>query len=90
MPTPAVLAKQPMWTWFMIWGNFVNSHNRPEAIRDLYGSPRVLSHEDFARPRTRTNPTTLDLAVKRRWLRVTSREPFSRFVPDVALRPEGN
>ena len=51
VPTPAVLAQQPMWTWFMIWGNFVNSHNTPETLRDLYGCPRVLSHEDFA-----TNP----------------------------------
>jgi len=46
VPTPAILARQPMWSWFMIWGSFVNSHNTPEQIRDLYGSPRVVSHED--------------------------------------------
>jgi mannobiose 2-epimerase len=46
VPTPAILARQPMWTWFMIWGNFVNSHNTPEQIRNLYSCPRVLGHED--------------------------------------------
>jgi cellobiose epimerase len=45
VPTPAVLANQPMWTWFMIWGNFVNDHNSPGEIKNLYIDPRVLSHE---------------------------------------------
>jgi mannan endo-1,4-beta-mannosidase len=46
VPTPAILASQPMWTWFMIWGNFVNTHNSPRQIQDLYNSPRVLAHEE--------------------------------------------
>jgi cellobiose epimerase len=48
VPTPAILANQPMWTWFMIWANFVNTNNSPEEIRNLYNSPRVLSHENAA------------------------------------------
>jgi mannan endo-1,4-beta-mannosidase len=47
VPTPDVLARQPMWTWFMIWGNFVNTHNTPQQIRALYSYPRVVTHEDF-------------------------------------------
>lgn len=47
VPTPQILEQQPMWTWFMIWGDFVVTHNSPDAIRALYASPRVLTHEDF-------------------------------------------
>jgi mannobiose 2-epimerase len=47
VPSPEILAKQPMWTWFMIWSNFVNSHNTPQEIKDLYDYPNILTHEDF-------------------------------------------
>ena len=41
------LAHQSLWTWFMIWGNFVDTHNTPQQIRDLYNYPKILTHEDF-------------------------------------------
>jgi mannan endo-1,4-beta-mannosidase len=47
VPTPDILAHQPLWAWFMIWGNFVDTHNTPQQMRALYGCPRVLTHEDF-------------------------------------------
>jgi mannobiose 2-epimerase len=47
VPTPDILARQPMWAWFMIWGNFVDTHNTPEQIKELYNYPKILSHEDF-------------------------------------------
>jgi mannan endo-1,4-beta-mannosidase len=46
VPSPEILDRQPLWSWFMIWGNFVDSHNSPEQMRALYSSPRVLTHED--------------------------------------------
>ncbi len=49
VPTPEILAHQPMWAWFMIWGNFVDTHNTPEQMRDLYSYPKILTHEDFVR-----------------------------------------
>jgi mannan endo-1,4-beta-mannosidase len=49
VPAPDILARQPRWAWFMIWGPLVDTHNRPEQIRALYGDPRVLSHEDFVK-----------------------------------------
>jgi mannose/cellobiose epimerase-like protein (N-acyl-D-glucosamine 2-epimerase family) len=51
VPTPEILARQPMWAWFMIWSNFVDTHNAPQQIRDLYGYPKMLTHEDFIRSR---------------------------------------
>jgi cellobiose epimerase len=47
VPSPEILEHQPLWSWFMIWGNFVDTHNTPEQMRALYHSPRVLTHEDF-------------------------------------------
>jgi mannobiose 2-epimerase len=45
VPAPDILDRQPLWTWFMIWGDFVDTHNTPGQIRALYDSPRVISHE---------------------------------------------
>ncbi len=47
VPTPEILDHQPMWSWFMIWANFVNMRNTPEQMRDLYNYPRILTHENF-------------------------------------------
>jgi mannan endo-1,4-beta-mannosidase len=48
VPAPVVLTLQPLWTWFMIWSDFVNSHNTPLQIRSLYEDPRTLSHGEVA------------------------------------------
>ncbi len=48
VPTPEILDRQPMWTWFMIWSNFVNTHNTPEQIQRLYNYPRIFIHENFS------------------------------------------
>lgn len=47
VPSPEILEHQPRWTWFMIWGDFVNTHNTPQQIQNLYDSPRILTHEDL-------------------------------------------
>ena len=51
VPAPVVLTMQPLWAWFMIWSDFVNSHNTPEQIRGLYDDPRTLSHGEGIRDR---------------------------------------
>ena len=47
VPTPKILIRQPLWAWFMIWGDFVDTHNTPQQMRALYSYPSVLTHEDF-------------------------------------------
>jgi cellobiose epimerase len=47
VPSPEILSDQPLWVWFMIWSNFVDTHNTPQQIRDLYSYPKILTHEDF-------------------------------------------
>ena len=46
VPSPEILANQPMWTWFMIWYGYVDKANTPEQIKDLYNYPKTLSHGD--------------------------------------------
>ncbi len=48
-PTPAILAEQARWTWFMPWGNLGLKLNPPEKLRALYADPRVLCHGDVGR-----------------------------------------
>jgi cellobiose epimerase len=47
VPDPETLERQSLWTWFMIWGDFINTHNTPQQIKDLYNYSKILTHEDF-------------------------------------------
>jgi len=47
VPTPEILDAQPMWTWFMIWSRWVETHNTPEKIKALYSYPGTLSHKEI-------------------------------------------
>ncbi len=47
VPTPEILAQQAEWTWFMIWARFPWTHNKPEQIRELYDSKKVLTHDEI-------------------------------------------
>jgi mannan endo-1,4-beta-mannosidase len=49
VPTPEILERQSLWTWFMVWGDFVDTHNTPQQIRDIYNYPKILTHEDFVK-----------------------------------------
>jgi mannan endo-1,4-beta-mannosidase len=49
VPSPEILERQPLWAWLMIWGNFVNTHNTPEQIRDLYEYTKTVSYEDLVK-----------------------------------------
>ena len=49
MPTPGILNKQPGWTWFMGWTNFLHDANHPDSVRALYNSPRTITLDEIAR-----------------------------------------
>jgi mannan endo-1,4-beta-mannosidase len=42
-PTPEILREQPQWAWFMVWTNFLTNENKPDDLRKLFHSPRVLT-----------------------------------------------
>ena len=46
LPSPAVLAKQPRWSYFMCWSEFIQEHNPPDLVNAVYHAPQVLTRED--------------------------------------------
>jgi len=46
MPTPELLERQPRWTYFMTWSEFIRSANSLAQANSLYHSPRVLNRDD--------------------------------------------
>lgn len=59
VPTPAQLAAQPQWTWFMIWADYITSANTTAGLQATFNSSRVLSQGQFTVPTgTRTGAVT--------------------------------
>jgi mannan endo-1,4-beta-mannosidase len=48
LPTPAVLASQPRWVFFMSWAELVQEKNSVEALKTLYNDPRVLTRDELS------------------------------------------
>ena len=47
LPTPAVLAQQPNWVFFMSWAELIQANNTVEAVRTLYQDPRVVTLDEM-------------------------------------------
>ncbi len=47
LPTPAELAAQPRWSFFMGWAGLVHEKNTADEIRATYADPRVLTLEEM-------------------------------------------
>jgi mannan endo-1,4-beta-mannosidase len=50
VPTPAQLASQPLWTWFMIWADYITSANSTAGLQATFDNSRVLSQGEFTVP----------------------------------------
>jgi mannan endo-1,4-beta-mannosidase len=46
LPSPEVLEKQPRWTYFMCWSEFIQEHNPLDLVNAVYHAPQVLTRED--------------------------------------------
>ncbi len=55
VPTPAVLAAQPDWAWFMVWAEYLIDNNTESAVKAAYTDPHVLNR-DRVEPRLRASP----------------------------------
>jgi mannan endo-1,4-beta-mannosidase len=45
VPAPGIFKRQPQWTWFMIWCDYLDQQNSHHDLRALYNDPRVLSRD---------------------------------------------
>jgi mannan endo-1,4-beta-mannosidase len=46
MPTPAVLALQPRWAYFMMWSGLAEGANSPEQLQTMFHAPNVINRGD--------------------------------------------
>jgi mannan endo-1,4-beta-mannosidase len=46
LPSPEVLARQPRWTYFMVWSEFIQKANPPELSNAVYHLPQALNRDD--------------------------------------------
>ncbi len=51
LPKPEILEAQPRWTWFMVWANWLDTHNEPARVKEVYSLPRTLGRGDVTLPR---------------------------------------
>lgn len=51
LPRPEILEAQPLWSWFVVWANWLETHNTPERVREVYALPRTLTHDEVRVPR---------------------------------------
>jgi mannan endo-1,4-beta-mannosidase len=47
IPTAEILEKQPQWSWYMPWGWILFMANKPEDIKTLLNSSRVLTLDEI-------------------------------------------
>jgi mannan endo-1,4-beta-mannosidase len=46
LPGTAILDAQPKWSWFLVWSDWIYSHNSPQQVRTVYGRPQTQTHEE--------------------------------------------
>ena len=46
LPTLETLARQPRWTYMMVWSEFAEDHNTPAHLREVFNAPNVLGRSD--------------------------------------------
>jgi mannan endo-1,4-beta-mannosidase len=51
LPKPEILDAQPKWSWFMVWANWLETHNEPARVKEVYSLPRTLGRGDVTLPR---------------------------------------
>ena len=47
LPSPALLASQPRWVFFMPWAELVKESNSTKEIVELYKDPRIITRDEM-------------------------------------------
>ena len=53
LPKPEILDAQPLWSWFMVWANWLETHNPPQRVKDVYAYPRTVTLDELRALRAR-------------------------------------
>lgn len=46
LPTEQILQAQPKWVWFLVWSDWIYSHNTKEQVRNVYNREQTLTHDE--------------------------------------------
>jgi mannan endo-1,4-beta-mannosidase len=49
VPSPAVLAAQPRWVWFMVWAEALVENNSEDEVKTTYYAPRLRNRDTLGR-----------------------------------------
>ncbi|AHM62992.1 glycosyl hydrolase family 26 [Flammeovirgaceae bacterium 311] len=47
LPNRHILEAQPKWAWFMVWSNWLETHNKPEQVKEVYELPMTLTRDEI-------------------------------------------
>ena len=47
LPKPNILEKQPKWSWFMVWSNWLQTANSPERVKEIYNFSNTLTKDEI-------------------------------------------
>ncbi|GLB49364.1 glycosyl hydrolase [Neptunitalea lumnitzerae] len=47
LPKANILEKQPKWSWFMVWANWIETANTKEGILEIYNRPETLTRDEI-------------------------------------------
>ncbi|MGK7394231.1 MAG: glycosyl hydrolase [Candidatus Cyclobacteriaceae bacterium M3_2C_046] len=47
MPTVEIIEQQPQWSWFMVWSRWINTHNDPENVRQVYDLEYTVTKDEL-------------------------------------------
>lgn len=42
LPKPVILKYQPEWVWFMVWGDWLWTHNPRSLVKEIYARPETI------------------------------------------------
>ncbi|UGU17886.1 glycoside hydrolase family 26 protein [Sinomicrobium kalidii] len=46
LPKPEILEKQPEWSWFMVWSDWLHTANTEERVKSIYDLPQSITREE--------------------------------------------
>lgn len=46
LPKTNILDVQPKWSWFMVWSNWLTTHNTEERVKEVYSYKRTLTRDE--------------------------------------------
>jgi len=47
LPKPNILQKQPKWSWFMVWSNWIETANTVNRVQEIYNYSKTLSKDEI-------------------------------------------